>query len=140
MARVTKSDVAPVIAIDDDLWNASFITTANVLTNRVAAKDEDDELSATDLKEIERYLAAHFYALRDPQFIYEAGLGASANYQGGQPGQGLLGTWWGANAVALDTSGYLQSVVNSQSKGAARVGAYWLGLPPSEQTAYEDRD
>lgn len=109
-----------------------FIATATVLADRIDAKD-GGILSTAALERIEAYLAAHFYCHADQLKQSETRGRASAVYQG-QTGMGLRSTQYGQAAIDLDYSGTLASL----GKKAASLS--WLGLPPSEQTDYEDRD
>ena len=128
--RTNEELVRGVITVNPDIEIAPHINTANALTDWLASRDGDGVLTPSLLESIETYLAAHFYALRDPQAQQEKTLDASATWQG-QTGQGLRGTWWGQQAIELDISNNL---------GRKRVGAEWLGKPPSEQIDYVDRD
>jgi len=134
----TRTDPAAVratIDADSSISVDPHIRTANVLTDKIAAQDSDSLLDADLLCEIETYLAAHFYAFRDQQFKEEKTGDASAVYQG-KTGMHFNSTLWGQTAVALDLTGFLAEL----SKGRIRRQITWLGLPPSEQTSYEDRD
>ena len=95
--RVTEEEVGSVI--DWDCTNIDlkpFITVANVIADKVSscASDKGLSLTSAQLKEIERYLAAHLYALRDAQYQSKSTERASATFQG-QTGMGLDLTWWG---------------------------------------------
>jgi len=136
MARVVSGDVTPLIRdYDTTISLDPFITLANNLTNKVAAKDTSAELSALDLIDIENCLARHFYETRDHGLESESTEGASGKYTG-QFGQGLERTRPGQDAMMLDTTGYLRKI----SKGAVKAGMTWLGKVPSDQTNYTDRD
>ena len=111
----------------------AVIDTATALTDYVSAQDSAGVLNSALLKEIEKNLAAHFYALLDPQYLEKKTGDSSAVFQG-ETGKGLDYTPWGQTAKQLDVSGTLATLGN---KPASMT---WLGLPPSEQTDYEDRD
>lgn len=134
--RAIESDVESAVTVDGDIPVSGAIRTANAVVNKLEAADTGSLLSQELLTQIEIYLACHFYALRDPQYRQKKTGDASATFQTGEPGQGFLATDWGAQAVAMDVTGYL-SRINS---GSPRATVAWLGKPPSEQTAYEDRD
>ncbi|MCK9569338.1 hypothetical protein M0R72_10410 [Candidatus Pacearchaeota archaeon] len=138
--RVTEEDVKSLIETGNDYLGvaiavAPFINAANALTDKVDAEDDDGLLTDALLAQIEMFLAAHLYAHRDQQYANESRGGASATYQG-QFGMGLDSTRWGQTAKMLDVTGYLANL--GQAKPEAE--AFWIGLPPSEQTDYEDRD
>lgn len=120
--RTNDEAVRAVLDTDAAINVAPFIKTANSLTNYVARRDAAGLLDAEALRQIETYLAAHFYALKDPQFRSKSTGGASGQFQG-QSGMGLDATDWGQQAKLLDYTGTL----NSLATGRARVGAAWLG-------------
>lgn len=133
--RCTEEQVRSLVDSDDDVRLKPFITTANILTDDVSAEDSGNLLSVSTLLEIEKYLAAHFYEHLDQALASEKTGDASGVYQG-EWGLGLNGTKWGQTAMILDKTGYLASL----NKGRRVVSIGWGGLPPSEQTAVEDRD
>jgi hypothetical protein len=133
--RTSPEAVRAAVETDSDIDVSPYIRTANVLADKVSAEDSDSLLSDALLTEIETYLAAHFYALRDQQFHSKKTADASAQFQG-QTSMGLKATLWGQQAIDLDVSGYLEAL----SRERHVVSLDWLGLPPSEQTEYEDRD
>ena len=139
--RTTKAAVQGVLLQDysqeHDLQ--AFIDTAAVIIDRVAtcATDRDHTLSAAELEIIERWLAAHFYATSDRPYQNKSTSGASGGFQG-QTGMYLEATYYGQTASSLDSSGCLASIAAGDERKTAR--GFWGGLPPSEQTAYTDRD
>jgi len=132
--RTTEEDVREIIDTVTTYPVRPFIATANALTDHVSSQDSDLVLSGAMLIQIELYLAAHFYAIRDPQYQTKSTGGASATFQG-QTGMKLDLTWWGQQAIMLDASGTLAAM----NDGPKKASADWLGLPPSEQTDYKDR-
>ncbi len=133
--RVTEREVREIIPTAELVSIKPFIDAANALTNYVNSKDSQNLLTSALLTSIEKYLAAHFYEHRDPQYDEKKTGDASAVFQG-EWGMGLDSSKWGQTAKMLDVTGLLTSL----SKGVTRVSMEWLGLPPSEQTAYVDRD
>jgi hypothetical protein len=135
MARTTDADVRAIIDDTSTISTTIPIRTANVMVNWIASTcDAAGVLNADQLTEIETWLAAHYYAIADPQYIAKATDGASATFQG-QTGMRLSSTFWGQQAISLDVTGCLAS----RDKGSS-VGLAWLGKPPSTQIDYEDRD
>ena len=103
--RVTGVEVKEII--DTTLTEsqvAPFITAANLTVTDILGAST--VLSAGQLKEIERWLAAHFVAIRDPRISAEKTEGASATYQG-KTAMGLDSTTYGQQARMLDTTGAL---------------------------------
>ncbi len=133
--RTTSQAVRAAIETDSTIDVEPFIRTANALTNKVSSADSDSTLDAEILFEIETYLAAHFYALRDPQYLEKKTGDASAVFQG-RTGMKLDSTLWGQMAIAMDLTGFLASV----NVGRRKASLTWLGKPPSEQTPYQNRD
>ena len=124
--RVTSDEVAQVIQVDTDLWNDALITNASVLVDRLATLASSDSseatyLSSSQLTQIELYVAAHMYALLDPQPERESAGRASNKYMG-DFGTGLKATYWGQMALVLDTSGLLERISTTKI-----VGGVWLG-------------
>lgn len=95
--------------IDTDLTNeqvAPFLAAANTMVTDLLLSES---YSTTTLKEIERWLAAHFVAVRDPQVISEKTDYAQATYEG-KTGMGLNSTRYGQQAMILDHHGILARV------------------------------
>jgi len=102
MARVSGSEVQDII--DTDLETLTpFIDAASQLVDGISG------LGAATLKEIERWLAAHFVAIRDQRTAKDS-VGDSSHTYGGKTGMGLDFTSYGQMAKALDTTGYLATV------------------------------
>lgn len=135
MARVTEQEVSAIIKIDGTLSVAPFIDVATALVDYVVAQDANSILTSALLIQIEKFLAAHFYAHRDQQYIQKKTGDASAAFQL-KVDLGLNSTQWGQTAMRLDVSGTLASL--NTAKGRASLS--WLGYKKSEQTDYADRD
>lgn len=116
--RVTAAEVREIIDVSEDLSLNAFIIAGNALvTAKLSGSGLDEDL----LKEIERWTAAHFVAIRDPR-VRERSLGdAKEKYalSGGYSG-GLDATPYGQQAMVLDTTGILASTMG---KRAAEVEA-----------------
>jgi len=103
MARVTSDDVEKIIEVDSSLDVDAFIATATVLVDEtLASSGYSDDL----LFEIERYLAAHFIAMRQRQLTGDAFGDASRKYAG-KFGMGLDFTQYGQQVKTLDIRGVL---------------------------------
>ena len=97
-----------------------------------------------DLTIVEAWLAAHYYAQKDPQYLSKSTGGASGSFQG-QVGKYFESTWYGQRAIELDHSGCLarlQSELISTSQGGGKrvASIHWAGKVPSEQIDYVERD
>jgi len=128
MARVDEDDVRLVIETSGDISMAPFIRAASLLTDKVraCATSRGYTLSDAQLLEIERYLAAHFYSLRDPQYKSKSTERASASF---------MDRDWLATAKMFDDSGCLEALTTGK-----RARMAWLGKPKSSQIDYDDRD
>jgi len=102
--RVTGDQVKKIIETNLTAPEISpFIKAANLM---VTDWLDDSGLSATHLKEIERWLAAHLVAIRDPVYKSEKTGDASAT-RFGTAGLGLDFTPYGQQVKVLDTTGTL---------------------------------
>lgn len=116
MSRATEAEVKEII--DTTLTDEQvkpFLTAANLLVTDVLSKEGYGDAI---LKEIERWLAAHFVAIRDPQMAKEKIGDVNATYHG-KSGLGLNHTPYGQQVMILDHHGKLAEI--SSSKGPAEV-------------------
>jgi hypothetical protein len=134
--RTTDEAVAGIIEVDDTIALTPFIETASFLVDKVVAtaKDGDgnDYYIASDLELIERWLAAHFYAVRDPreQFV---GVGRLMQRFQSQVDLNLNNTPYGQQAMLLDVKGGLAQLNAGIAKGGRKKAAvHWLGTPAEE--------
>lgn len=135
MPRVSSDELRIIVETDSSIDLTSFITTAHALTNHVVSQDVSGVLSTELVTEIEKYLAAHFYSLRDPVYRAKKTGGASATFQG-EDGKRFESTHFGQNAIALDVSGTLAAM----NEGAAAISMIWLGTNTNAATSYEERN
>lgn len=136
--RTNEDDVRGIVNNDPNIAILPFIKAADVLVDYVSSQDSNSLLNANALEQIELWLAAHFYAIRDPQpaeGMVGGRDGASAVFQG-KTDMRLESTQWGQQAMLLDLTGTLAQLQRTKR----RVSMSWLGLAPSEQTDYVDRD
>lgn len=112
-ARVTEVEVQEIIEVDSSLSLTAFIAAATALVDDKL--DQNIGLGDDLLKEIERWLAAHFVAIRIKITSQEKLGDAAENYQF-KLGLNLQNTMWGQQALMLDTSGTLNRL--SQGKGS----------------------
>lgn len=128
--RTTESDVRSVIDTDPDITMTAFIRAASLVTDRIAACAiaKEDPLTDAELLEIETWLAAHFYSLRDPLYTSKSTLNASGSFK--------VDSSYLDMAMLLDHSGCLANLI----EGSRSAKAFWLGKRPSEQIDFADRD
>lgn len=105
-----------------------YIKAATLIIDRVVACASDRGVThtASELREMERWMAAHFYTIYDPIYKVKTTANSSATY---------FDRSYLDAAKALDVSGCLGAIMSGQ-----RASLDWLGLPPSEQTEYIQRD
>ena len=130
-ARTTEAEVGKIIDLDPDITDLDpFILAANELVTELC----EDYYEAVRLTMIETWLAAHFYAIRDPRATSE-GVGPMNTAFQGQTTMALSATTFGQQAMALDTLGKL-SVLNrnvNQGRAAGVAGITWLGTEEDEE-------
>ncbi len=126
MPRTTDELVGGIIEVDSSIDLTPFILPANELVTEFCG-----EAGYTDgrLELIERYLAAHFYTLRDPRTTDEKAGDIAATYQS-KVDLFLSTSHYGQHAMLLDTAGGLAEL-NKQQALPARIkrtaSMYWLG-------------
>lgn len=111
MARVTGTEVEAIIELDSAIVVTPFIEAA---TQLIDAALLNKGIGAALLKEIERWLAAHFTAIRQKQTSSEAALSAKDAYQF-KLGLNLEVTLYGQQAIALDFTGTLKGLTSGKS-------------------------
>jgi hypothetical protein len=132
MPRTTGSLVASITEVDPTIDLVPFIEIAEAVVTRLLA--DLGVYSAVDLELIERWLAAHFYHVRDPLTEAEGAAGLSEKYEG-RTAEFLEATSYGQQAMVLDTSGRLAGWNNQMKKirtVAPGQGQFrWLGTVPA---------
>ncbi len=124
MARVTAADVQEIIEVSAEVLAATpdltpYITAANLMVTDLLGSSS---LSDGTLMEIERWMAAHFVAIRDPRRQQERAGSVSESYQY-KLGLRLEVTTYGQQAILLDTTGTLADVNQNGAKRSAMVKA-----------------
>jgi hypothetical protein len=130
--RTTAAAVAGIIEVDTSISLTPFIETASELVTECC---EDAEYTATRLELIERWLSAHFYAVRDQRASSETAGRVSESKQT-KVDLGFDVTVYGQQAMRLDTAGGLAALDKRTQKGkVAAVGMTWLGTDYDEDEA-----
>ncbi len=117
MARITQGEVEEIFINTAGVNLTAFITVANILVTKVLG---GAGLEAAHLKEIERWLAAHFACIRDPREASVMNNKAQAVFQG-RTDMGLNHTSYGQQVLLLDTTGKLNEQLGKPSAGFAVV-------------------
>ncbi len=146
MARTSDPEVRAIIEskapdqIQGDIATEPFITAATNLVDWLLANCPLFVTnSVVQMRDIETWLAAHFYSRRDHQYTSKSTGGASGSYQN-QAAMFLAGSIWGQTAINLDASGCLANLNLLATTGKQRVQMAWLGRRKSEQTPYSGRN
>lgn len=137
--RTNSGLVAGVIEVDASIALAPFISAASTLVDRVEKSavarnllldDPETDGKSRDMKlqEIETFLAAHFYTLRDPRPTAEAAGPVNTSYQSAVDLR-LFTSHYGQMACALDETGILEAINAGRPGGARKVGLFWGGKP-----------
>jgi hypothetical protein len=136
LARTTSGEVAGIIETDGTISLSPFITAASSLVDWLQGKDTDGELSSSLLTEIEKWLAAHFYAHRDQLLSSKSTSKASGSFQG-QTGMVLSSTQYGQTAMLLDVTGILAARSKQAEQGTRpKASMVWLGSTKLTQDDY----
>lgn len=117
--RVTGAEVKEIF--DTDLTAAElapFITAANLTVTKLVGANTD--LSDAQKKEIERWLSAHFAAIRDQIEVSKVVGAAQTKFQG-KTEMGLDFTSYGQMVKVLDTSGTFGSADGKKAELKALV-------------------
>lgn len=121
MIRTTPELVAGVIELDPTISDLTpFITAASLLVDII---DAESDLSTQRQQVVETWLAAHFYAVRDPRNLMERAGDVAATIES-KVGMGFDVTRYGQQAMILDTSGILKELNLGRR---VTVSARWLG-------------
>ena len=116
--RVSSAEVLAIMDLGSGVTDVdAFILSANmIVTDKLAGQSLGD----ARLKEIERWLSAHFVSIKFPRLKSEKADGAADVYDVGQLGKGLQATAYGQQVLLLDTTGIMA--------GVGRLGAF-LDVP-----------
>jgi len=129
MARTSSLLVSGIIEVDSAISLDPFILPANELVTECCG---DVGYSDERLEIIERYLAAHFYTLRDPRALNEKAGSVAATYQS-KVDLNLATSHYGQHAMILDTKGGLARLnATTTNPPRRRTGTVsWLGTDPA---------
>jgi len=129
MARTTSTAVEGIIEVDSTISLTPFIEVANALVTELCS---DSSYTDARLELIERWLSAHFYAVRDLRTASERAGKVGASYQH-KVDLNLAVTVYGQQAMLIDTDGNLAALNAKVAQGGGRtVGVTWLGTGDSE--------
>ena len=132
--RCSPTDVAGVIETDPAVVGSSlnglnpFINIANEMVTECCTKSGQG-YSDSRLAVIETWVAAHFYAVRDPRPVSER-IGSASETLQKVVDVGLDATQWGQTAMRIDTYGGLAAKNNKASRMRdLHLGIFHIGRP-----------
>jgi hypothetical protein len=126
MAEIIASDITAIMDVDVTIADLSpFITAAAQITDEWCGT-----LTDAQLKEVQRWLAAHLVAIRDMRPASEKAGSVSVNYQY-KLGMNFACTMYGQQAMMLDVSGGLARANKSFADGKG-------GKPQMDWAGWED--
>jgi len=121
--RTTDELVEEIIEVDSTISLTPFIAVANELVTELCT---DSDYSSSRLLLIETWLAAHFYAIRDPRIESEKA-GSVSEKRAIKIGLNLQQTTYGQQAMLLDTSGNLAALNKGMDTGKRTPSVTWAG-------------
>ncbi len=127
MARTDATAVGGIIEVDATIDVTPFIEAANALVTDVCG---DSGYSDDRLELIERWLSAHFYAVRDIRPASETAGAVSQSFQF-SVGRYLEVTMYGQQAMLLDVEGGLADL-NARMKKGVRFPPITVGWAGTE--------
>lgn len=128
--RTTAADIGKIIEVDAAIDLDSFIEVANALVTECCV---GQSYADARLKLIETWLAAHFYAMRDPRVVSETVTGIGERFQSAVA-LGFDTSHYGQMAMRLDTAGGLAALNEKTKAGKSQsIGVSWIGTPVDEE-------
>jgi len=131
--RTTSAEVAAIIEVDVSISLTPFIEVANELVTECCTSGSH---TALRLAQIEKWLAAWAYCIRDMRAFGERAGSVSQNLQS-KVDLGFDNSHYGQMAMRLDTEGGLAALNERIKKGKrATASVTWLGTAdPTDITA-----
>ncbi len=124
--RTTSSLVEAIIEVDSNIALTPFIAAANTLVTRCCT-DLDVDYTSDELEQIETWLSAHFYTVRDMRAEYEKA-GSVAQKLQSKVDLGLDTSHYGQMAKTLDYYGGLAKLDEEIKNGKSNLLiADWVG-------------
>lgn len=110
---VSDADVKAIL--DTTINTQPFIVLAVLLIDQHLS---NQGLSTALMRELQRWLAAHFACMRDPRFTQVKTENDSFTYEHGPMGQGLRSTKYGQQVLAMDPTGILAEVTAQKQQAS----------------------
>ena len=127
--RTTDAAVKGIIEVDALISTVPFIEVANDLVTELCTSSS---YTSTKLELIERWLSAHFYAIRDQRVDTEKAGSVSQKFQY-KVDLNMFQTIYGQQAMLIDTAGNLAALNKRVTSGKKRtISITWLGTGDSD--------
>ena len=127
MARVTTEEVKVLIPVPASVTDLSpFINVASELIDMVIVEEYPDAYSDEYLKELERWLSAHFTAIRYTRTSTEKISSVSESFQY-KLGLNFNCTMYGQTVLSMDTTGAFATLQQQAEDGKKSAAIGWLG-------------
>ena len=129
MARTTPELVEAIIEVDSTVDLQPFIDSATEIVTECCGAAG---YSATYIRDIETWVAAHFYCARDPRTTLEHA-GEVREFYENKVGFGFKNSRYGQRALLMDYAGGLAALDNALAKvtkkldAGAKKNILWLG-------------
>ena len=131
MARTTDALVKGIIEVDTNITLTPFINAANMLVTQCCT-DLETDYTAAQLVQIETWLSAHFYTVRDMRAEMEKAATVSEKFQS-KVDLGFSTSHYGQMAMTLDFYGGLAALnENIKNGNSSSIGITWLGTENSD--------
>jgi len=131
MARTTSDLIEEIIEVDSGIVLTPFISAASAIVTQCCTNLAVD-YTAAHLVEIETWLAAHFYTIREGR-VFEERAGPVSERKQSKVDLGFALSHYGQMAMTLDWYGGLAALNEKIKKGKVRApGIHWLGKTEDE--------
>jgi hypothetical protein len=133
-AGLVQQVLSPAGDYDRESDLTPYIATANSIVERLKlyAANAQPTIPVMDdqLELVERWLAAHFYAIVDRPFASRSAGGSSGSFDG-KTGMNFDATLYGQSAKMIDPTGFLAGIESGGGQGSGqgppRVRVVWAG-------------
>ncbi len=128
MARTTSDLVEGIIENSENITLTPFIAAANTLVTQCCT-DLTEDYTDDELQQIETWLAAHIFTIRDMRAFRERA-GSVSDERQSKVDLGFDTSHYGQMAMRLDYHGGLAKLNEEIKKGTSkRLIATWVGTP-----------
>ncbi len=134
MVRTNDSLVEGIIEVDDAITLTPFITIANLMVTQCCT-NLDEDYSEAQLIQIETWLSAHFYTVRDMRAERERAGTVEEKFQS-KVDLGFNTSHYGQMAMRIDFHGGLAALDKQTLLGIVKtVGISYIGTTKTESDA-----